>query len=167
MRRYQELFPVCAIALLVSTAGAADLSSRAPVSPCFDAPRLPDPLIDPQSPLAQHRSLYFDRNSTMIKDEFTTLIATHAKLLRGDPTRNVPSRHILIIGYADERGSHEYNLALGAARADAVYRALAACGVPEARMTVQSAGKERPKVVGRDEAARGENRRVDIEYFAD
>ena len=167
MRQFKGMFLACAAILFTGTVGAADLPSPAPVRPCMRVPPFPDPLIDPQSPLAQNRSFYFDANSVTLKDDSQSLIEAHGALLRGDPTRNVPSRHLLIIGHADERGSHEYNLALGAARAEAVRRALIACGVPDARMSVQSVGKERPKSSGHDAAAQAENRRVDIEYFAD
>ena len=167
MRQFKARLLACAAILLASTSGAADLPRPGPARPCMRVSPFPDPLIDPQSPLAQYRSFYFAPNSVTVKEESQSLIEAHGALLRGDPTRNVPSRHILIIGHADERGGREYNLALGAARAEAVRRALAACGVPEERMSVQSLGKERPKSPGRDEAARAENRRVDIEYFAD
>ncbi|WP_343582814.1 OmpA family protein [Herbaspirillum sp.] len=167
MHQFKKLFLVCAIAMFTGAANAENTPPQPPVRPCASAPMLPDPLIDPQSPLAQYRTIYFDVNSVAIKDEFQSLIEAHGALLRGDPTRNVPSRRIRIMGNADDRGSYEYNQALGAARAEAVYRALVACGVQKERMSVWSIGRERIKAKGRDEASRAENRRVDIEYVAD
>jgi len=75
-----------------------------------------------------------------------------------------PSRRIVIQGNTDERGSREYNIALGQKRAEAVRRALATLGVPEAQAEAVSFGEERPKATGTDESSFAENRRADIVY---
>lgn len=121
------------------------------------APQL-DPLNDPKGVLAK-RSVYFDYDSYVVKDEFKSLIEAHAKYLVGKKDRK-----ILIQGNTDERGGREYNLALGQKRAEAVRKALSLLGVPEAQMEAVSLGKEKPKATGSDEASWAENRRSDIVY---
>ena len=66
---------------------------------------------------------------------------------------------VTIEGHCDERGTREYNLALGERRATAVKNALVALGIPAARVSTISYGKERPAVVGSNEAAWAQNRR--------
>ena len=117
-----------------------------------------DPLNDPSSVLAK-RSIYFDVDSYVVKDEFNAVIDAHGKYLASRPDRKV-----LIQGNTDERGGSEYNLALGQKRADAVRRALALKGVPDSQMEAVSFGKEKPKAMGSNEEAWRENRRADIAY---
>jgi len=117
-----------------------------------------EPLSDPSSVLA-NRSIYFDLDSYIVKDEFKSVIDAHGKYLASRPDRKV-----LIQGNTDERGGSEYNLALGQKRADAVRRALAQRGVPESQMEAVSYGKEKPKAMGSTEEAWRENRRADIAY---
>lgn len=117
-----------------------------------------DPLNDPNSPLAR-RSVYFDFDSYSVKPEYQGMLNEHAKYLQGNR-----SRRILIQGNTDERGTSEYNLALGQKRAEAVRRSLATMGVPETQMEAVSLGKEKPKATGHDEASWAENRRADIVY---
>ncbi|ALD89816.1 peptidoglycan-associated lipoprotein Pal [Cupriavidus gilardii] len=136
------------------TGGAATTDPRA-VAP-VDVSR--DPLNDPNSPLAR-RSVYFDFDSYSVKPEYQGMLNEHAKYLQGNR-----SRRILIQGNTDERGTSEYNLALGQKRAEAVRRSLATMGVPESQMEAVSLGKEKPKALGHDEASWAENRRADIVY---
>ena len=75
-----------------------------------------------------------------------------------------PTLTVKIEGNADERGSAEYNLALGQKRAEAVLKALKIYGVKDAQMEAISWGRERPKATGHDEAAWAQNRRVDLVY---
>jgi len=117
-----------------------------------------DPLNDPKGILAQ-RSIYFDLDSYIVKDEFKPVLEAHAKYLNANRTRK-----IVIQGNTDERGGREYNLALGQKRAEAVRKALALLGVPDAQMEAVSFGKEKPKALGSDDAAYAENRRADIAY---
>jgi peptidoglycan-associated lipoprotein len=115
-------------------------------------------LTDPKSILSK-RSVYFDFDRYDIKDEFKPLVEAHAKFLVSHPKIKM-----LIQGNADERGSREYNLALGQKRADAVKRALALLGGREDQIESVSLGKEKPKNPGHDEAAWAENRRGDMLY---
>ncbi|OGB26468.1 MAG: peptidoglycan-associated lipoprotein [Burkholderiales bacterium RIFCSPLOWO2_02_FULL_57_36] len=117
-----------------------------------------DPLNDPQGVLAK-RSIYFDLDSYIVKDDFRPLIEAHARYL----TTN-KARKIVIQGNTDERGGSEYNLALGQKRAEAVRKSLSLLGVAEVQMEAVSFGKEKPKALGSDEPAWAENRRADIIY---
>lgn len=119
-----------------------------------------DALDDPKSALAK-RSVYYDFDSYIVKDEFKPLISAHAKYLSANK-----GRKIVIQGNADERGGSEYNLALGQKRAEAVRKSLAVSGVSDAQMEAISFGKEKPKASGSDEASWAENRRADIVYSA-
>lgn len=117
-----------------------------------------DPLDDPKGALAK-RSVYFDYDKYVVKDEFKPLVAAHGKYLESNK-----GRKIVIQGNADERGGAEYNLALGQKRAEAVRKSLSVLGVSESQMEAVSFGKEKPKALGHDEAAWAENRRADIVY---
>ncbi|MGT2434155.1 peptidoglycan-associated lipoprotein Pal [Cupriavidus basilensis] len=131
---------------------SADARNVAPV----DVSR--DPLNDPNSPLAK-RSVYFDFDSYSVKPDYQGMLSQHAKYLVANK-----GRRILIQGNTDERGTSEYNLALGQKRAEAVRRSMSSLGVPESQMEAVSLGKEKPKATGHDEAAWAENRRADITY---
>lgn len=122
-------------------------------------PDVPDALDDPASILAR-RSIYFDLDGYRIKDEFKAILQAHARYLVQHP-----GRQIRLAGNTDERGSREYNLALGQSRAEAVRRILEIYGVPNARMESISFGKEMPKASGHDEDSWAENRRVDLIYL--
>ena len=117
-----------------------------------------DPLNDATGMLAK-RSVYFDFDSYVVKDEFKPVIEAHSQYLIKNADRKV-----VIQGNTDERGGSEYNLALGQKRAEAVRRALNLLGVPDAQIEAVSFGKEKPKATGSNEAAWAENRRADIAY---
>jgi peptidoglycan-associated lipoprotein len=117
-----------------------------------------DPLKDPSSPLAK-RSIYFDYDSYVVRDEYRPVIDAHARYLAGE--RN---RRVIVQGNTDERGSREFNLALGQKRAEAVRRSLTALGVHEAQVEAISLGEEKPRATGQDEASFAENRRDDLVY---
>ena len=103
------------------------------------------------------RVVYFDFDSFVIKDEFKPVVEGHAKSLSGNG-----KRHMVIEGHTDERGSREYNLALGQKRAEAVVRSLALLGVGATQVDAVSFGEERPAVQGSDEAAWAKNRRAEL-----
>jgi peptidoglycan-associated lipoprotein len=117
-----------------------------------------DELNDPNSPLAK-RSVYFDFDSYAVKDDYQSLLQAHAQYLKTHP-----ERHVLIQGNTDERGTSEYNLALGQKRAEAVRKALSLMGVPDSQMEAVSLGKEKPVATGHDEASWAQNRRADLVY---
>lgn len=108
---------------------------------------------------SESRVVYFDFDSYVIKPEYQSVIAAHARFVKAQVTRKVA-----IEGHTDETGGREYNLALGQKRADVVRDALAILGVPQSQMESVSFGKEKPAVAGSDEAALSKNRRAEIRY---
>ena len=117
-----------------------------------------DPLNDPASPLSK-RSVYFDFDSFVVKPEFQGTVEAHGKFLVANP-----GRRVTIEGNADDRGSREYNLALGQKRAEAVKSRLRLLGVAESQMETVSFGEEKPVATGADEASWSQNRRADLNY---
>jgi peptidoglycan-associated lipoprotein len=117
-----------------------------------------NPLRDPNSPLAK-RSVYFDFDSFVVKDEFKPTIEAHARYLQQNR-----SARMTIQGNTDERGSREYNIALGQKRADSVKRMMTLLGAGEQQIESVSFGKEKPRAPGHDEGAWAENRRHHIVY---
>lgn len=115
--------------------------------------------LDPASPIAVQRSIYFDYDVFAIRGEYSGLIERHAGYLIAHPALS-----IRVEGNSDERGSTEYNLALGQKRAQAVVQALRIYGVKEGQLEAVSWGKERPQAAGHDETAWAENRRADLVY---
>lgn len=105
------------------------------------------------------RLVYFDFDKAEIRDDFLPMLAAHAEYLVENPGASVSLQ-----GHADERGSTEYNLALGQSRSDAVQEYLLASGVFADQIEAISYGEERPRALGSDEAAWAENRRVEIVY---
>jgi peptidoglycan-associated lipoprotein len=118
----------------------------------------PDPLKDPNNLLSK-RVIYFDYDKDSVKPEFTALVQAHASYL--GQNRN---RKVRLEGHADERGSREYNMALGQRRADAVRKATVVLGVGNERIETVSFGEDKPRSNGHDEAAWAQNRRVEIFY---
>lgn len=115
-------------------------------------------LNDPNSPLSQ-RVLYFDLDSSQIKDEDRDILAVHAEFLAAHSEITV-----VLEGHADERGSREYNVALGEKRAKAVRQIMTLQGVTDDQIQVISFGEERPVALGHDASAWNLNRRVEILY---
>jgi peptidoglycan-associated lipoprotein len=123
-----------------------------------DSRGLPAVLTDPKSILSK-RSIYFDYDSFEVKAEYKDLVTAHAKFLADNRQFKM-----LIQGNTDERGSREYNLALGQKRADAIKKMLALLGAREEQLESVSLGEEKPKNEGQNEAAWAENRRGDMLY---
>ncbi len=117
------------------------------------------PWNDPSSPLFQ-RSVYFDFNEYTVQTKYQKQLSAHASYLKANPKQKV-----IIQGNTDERGTAEYNLALGQRRSDAVRKSLNLMGVSDGQMEAVSFGKEKPKAEGDTEAAWAENRRADIVYI--
>ena len=103
--------------------------------------------------------IYFEFDRSEVRPEFAELINAHARHL----ARNGATR-VRLEGHTDERGSREYNIALGERRAQAVRLALKLQGAGDGQMTTVSYGEERPAAEGSDEAAYEKNRRVEIVY---
>ena len=115
-------------------------------------------LTDPASILSK-RSIYYDFDKFDIKDEYKPMVEAHARYLRDNR-----GAKMLIQGNTDERGSREYNLALGQRRAEGVKKMLMLLGAQEGQVEAVSLGEEKPKAEGRSEAAWAQNRRSDILY---
>jgi peptidoglycan-associated lipoprotein len=126
--------------------------------PVIQPPIVANPLTDPGNILSK-RSVFFDYDSTVIKDEFKPLVTAHAQYL----VRNRSAR-MVIQGNTDERGSREYNIALGQRRADSVKQMMILLGAQEAQIESVSYGEEKPRASGKDESAFAQNRRGDIVY---
>lgn len=107
------------------------------------------------------RIVHFEFDSSEIRqDDYPTLL-THARYLQENPNARV-----LLAGHADERGTREYNMALGERRAKSVEAFLGVNGVRPAQLDTVSYGKEKPVSDEHDEAAWAENRRVEVSYEA-
>jgi peptidoglycan-associated lipoprotein len=103
------------------------------------------------------RVILFDFDSFVVKDQFRPIVEAHAKALNANAQRRVS-----IEGHTDERGSREYNLALGQRRAEAVARALTLVGAKDAQIEAVSFGEERPAAQGSTEEAWAQNRRAEL-----
>lgn len=133
----------------------------APVPTPAPAPVVPvavDPLDDPNSLLAK-RSMYYPFDVYAVQDADKPAVQAHAKYLAEHPDRK-----IRVEGNADERGSNEYNLALGQRRADGVKNMLVLGGAKSSQIETASYGEEKPKASGHEEAAWSQNRRADLIY---
>jgi peptidoglycan-associated lipoprotein len=117
-----------------------------------------NPFEDPSNPLSK-RTVYFDFDSSEIKAADRDVISAHAKYLASHPQSKV-----VLEGHADERGTREYNIALGERRAKAVKQFMLLQGASQSQIDVISFGEERPVALGHDESAWSLNRRVEILY---
>ena len=138
-----------------TTAGGSAGTTR-PTTPSQGMVR--NELTDPASPLSK-RSVYFDFDSNAVKDEYRGLVTAHSRYLA-----DKRDSRIRIEGNCDERGSREYNLALGQRRAEAVKKVMTVLGVSDGRIETTSYGEEKPQAMGHDEASWAQNRRADIKY---
>jgi peptidoglycan-associated lipoprotein len=107
------------------------------------------------------RLVHFDYDSSDLSNADYQTLQAHAQYLSQNPTAKV-----LLAGHADERGTREYNMALGERRANAVQAYLNSNGAKSSQLDTVSYGKEKPLNDGNDEAAWAENRRVEITYKA-
>ena len=115
-------------------------------------------LDDPQSPLSV-RIIYFEYDSTQISSDYRSAIEAHSLYLQQNP-----NTYITLEGHADERGSREYNLALGEGRAKAVKQQMLLLGATSNQIRLVSYGEERPANDGHDDMSWQQNRRVEILY---
>lgn len=122
------------------------------------APALPA-YLDPQNPIATERSVYFAFDASTVDAKYGALVERQGRFLAA-----APGVSVRIEGSCDERGSREYNLALGNRRAEAFASRLKIYGARAAQLDLVSLGKEKPRAPGHDEAAWAQNRRADIVY---
>jgi peptidoglycan-associated lipoprotein len=116
------------------------------------------PLKDPNNILSK-RSVYYDFDKSDVKAEYKPMVEAHSKYL----TSNKGAK-IAVQGNCDERGSREYNIALGNRRADSVKKMMNVMGVPDSQIETVSFGEEKPRAACHDESCWKENRRSDIVY---
>lgn len=115
-------------------------------------------LEDPSSPLSD-RIIYFEYDSSTLSEDAMALLEAHAAYLADNP-----QRRLLVEGHTDERGSREYNLALGERRAESVKQALTLAGARANQVDTVSYGEESPAVMGSSETIWAENRRAELIY---
>jgi peptidoglycan-associated lipoprotein len=110
--------------------------------------------------LVSKRVVYFDFDRSDVKDEFSMIVSAHGKFLAANSNAKVT-----LEGHADERGTREYNIALGERRIAAVKRILTLEGASAGQIEAISYGEERPAALGHDEDAWALNRRVEFIYM--
>ena len=142
--------PVAAVTQPAASSSSSSSASAADVAV--------DPLGDPSNLLAK-RSVYYAFDSNVVQDADKPVVQAHARYLAQNTGRSVR-----LEGNADERGSNEYNLALGQRRADAVKKMLMLGGVKDSQIEAASYGEEKPRASGHDEALWAQNRRTDLKY---
>jgi len=149
--------------------GAPAPQAAAPAAPPpaeAPPPAKPAPVVQQQSPQQiferlraslDNQSVYFDFDKSAVRQDQYSAVREHANL-----ANTYASDHITLQGNCDERGGHEYNLALGQRRADAVKKRLALLGVAQSRIETVSLGKEKPRAICHEEKCWAENRRADF-----
>jgi peptidoglycan-associated lipoprotein len=166
MRSIESLFAVLLIVAACSHAQpppapppeqAIAAPSPPPAEPVAEPTPTPEPVAARPAPEVAPASVYFDYDAAELSPAFRATLQDFF-----DQARQRPDQDVRIEGNCDERGSREYNLALGQRRADAARRYLENLGMDAARISAVSNGKERPRATGSDEAAFKENRRDDL-----
>ena len=114
--------------------------------------------VDPSNPLSK-RIVYFAYDSDSIRPEYRAVVEAHARYLRDNPGAKVR-----LEGHADERGTREYNIALGERRAKSVQQTMLFGGAGASQLSTLSYGEERPVVRGTGDSSWQQNRRVEIVY---
>ena len=140
-------------------AAPAEPAATPATAPTATAEPVEEPKKDPlEEGMLATRVVYFEFDSSAIADANMPMLQAHAKYL------SEKGSSITLEGHADERGTREYNIALGERRADAVRRVLMANGVAANQIKVVSYGEERPAALGHDESAWSKNRRTELMY---
>ena len=109
--------------------------------------------------LRQEQTVYFKFDNAEIQADFQAMLEAHAEYLSSNTATNV-----VVEGHADERGTPEYNIALGERRASAVAKYLQALGVSASQISIVSYGEEKPLVLGHTDADYAKNRRAVLVY---
>jgi peptidoglycan-associated lipoprotein len=146
------------------------LATRAPAPAPAPAPRAETPRPATMTPqeratlnekLARLEDALFDYDKSAIRDDARTALAADVAVIR-DILSNYPSQKLLIEGHCDERGSEEYNMALGDRRAKTSEEFLSSMGIPNSQLTVISFGKDRPVCTDKSEDCWQKNRRAHL-----
>ena len=163
MYALKKLLPLACTVLLISACSSGVKLDDANNVASINAGGLMsyDPISDPKTSVYGKRSIFFEFDSYTLDPKYASTIAAHATYLK---TFHAQKADIIIQGNTDDRGTAEYNLALGQKRSESVKRALLAQGVNESQVEAVSFGKEKPLNPAQTEAAFQENRRADIVY---
>ena len=143
-----------------SATPGADLGT--PTSPAVSTEGLTESAKAALQQGLQDKSIYFDFDTFVVKPEYRDLLQQHADILQAHPNDSVT-----LEGNADERGSPEYNLAIGNKRAHAVKVQLTLLGIAGSRIDEVSYGEEKPRAMCHEESCWQQNRRVDFVYRPD
>jgi peptidoglycan-associated lipoprotein len=162
-----RLLGLVALAAAIAVGGCSKKQAAPPAAapPPAEQPATPPPSETPAevpqpetAPVAiTWQDAFFDYDSADLRDEARAALDADARLLRDHP-----EARLVVEGHCDERGTSEYNLALGERRAGAARDYLVAAGIDAGRLEIVSFGKERPFDPGHDEAAWAQNRRAHI-----
>jgi len=169
----KAIFPALALAVLYGCASAPtedksiDASKPAAAAPAPGTGAAAAPVAPTQLPatpiqdasLLSKRSVYYDFDRYDIKDEYRPVLQAHAKNLAASR-----GKKMLVQGNCDERGSREYNIALGQRRAEGVKRTLLLMGAADSQIEAVSLGEEKPRCTEHDESCWSQNRRGDMLY---
>jgi peptidoglycan-associated lipoprotein len=161
-----ETKPAPAAEAPATSSTSAAQGAEAPVeshasTPASMPPVETDPLNDPNNTQLAKRSVYYPFDISAVQDNDKPTVEAHASYLAGHADRKVR-----LEGNCDERGSDEYNLALGQRRADGVKKMLLVGGAKAEQIETVSYGEERPKLTCHEEKCWKENRRTDLNYNA-
>ncbi|MCQ1056488.1 peptidoglycan-associated lipoprotein Pal [Photobacterium sp. DNB23_23_1] len=138
--------------------GSTTEQSTVVTSPVEQEPVLSEQELRSQQ-LRQEQTIYFKFDNAEIQPDYQDMLTAHAEYLRDNAAVKV-----IVEGHADERGTPEYNIALGERRANAVAKYLQALGVSASQISIVSYGEEKPLVLGHTEADYAKNRRSVLVY---
>ena len=162
MYKCLKVLPLAILVLFVSACSSVKLDDANGVAEVNAKGAMSyDPISDPKSSVYGKRSIYFEFDSYTLDPKYAATISAHASYLKAFQKQKA---YVIIQGNTDDRGTAEYNLALGQKRSEAVKRALIAQGVSESQIEAVSFGKEKPANPAQTEAAFQENRRADFVY---
>jgi len=162
MYKFVKILPLALLVLFVSACSSVKLDDTNGVAEVnANGSMTYDPISDPKSSVYGKRSIYFEFDSYTVDPKYVSTISAHASYLKSSQKQKVS---VIIQGNTDDRGTTEYNLALGQKRSESVKKALVAQGVSESQLEAVSFGKEKPADSAQTEAAFKENRRADFVY---
>ena len=162
MYKFLKVLPLAILVLFVSACSSVKLDDANGVATVNAGSSFSyDPISDPKSSVYGKRSIYFEFDSYTLDPKYASTISAHASYLKSFQKQKAT---VIIQGNTDDRGTAEYNLALGQKRSEAVKKALIAQGVSESQVEAVSFGKEKPANPAQTEEAFKENRRADFVY---
>jgi len=162
MYKFLKVLPLAILVLFVSACSSVKLDDANSVATVNAGGSLSyDPISDPKSSVYGKRSIYFEFDSYTLDPKYASTISAHASYLKSFQKQKAT---VIIQGNTDDRGTAEYNIALGQKRSEAVKKALIAQGVSESQVEAVSFGKEKPANPAQTEEAFKENRRADFVY---